>query len=350
MNVDRGSFQDGLVIVSVVLVMALVGLVTGGSLWLTRAELWAAGRARSHLQAAYTAEAGVRHGLALVAPDVDWSALVDRDPAALVAPEAPGPWPIGGGGWVAFPGPPFGYGLDIVAPPAGEPAVGTLVVRSAATAVRGAETVVVATVARDSRSYLPAALVLTDGGLEVDAAAIGTETAPRVELLGEDEAAPLGTPTAPELATVLDQAETWGVALAGEPISGVRRFDVDRFARRSDFDEISVDALAVEQGTRSKPVGLRLRGGSGLQMRGVGVVFVSGDLEVLGDVAWEGVIVVDGRLRIGHGACRVEGLVWSRGVSFAGPCVVAASRAAVDRADGALRLPRLPVLTGLTAG
>lgn len=345
---SRTASQGGLVLVSVVFVLGLVGLATGGTLWLLRAELWTLGRARSQLQAAYTAEAGVRHGLALLAPDVDWIALVERDPVALASAGDPGPWPIGSGGWVAFPGPPFGYALEIVS--AIDPrSSGPVFVRSSATAVRGAVAVTVASVSRDAVPYLPAALVLSGGGLEVEAAATGTAQDPRVELIGAEGAASLGTPGESELAEALERAESAGFLLDGVATSGVRPFDIERFARRSALEEASVDVFEVEHGTPNAPAALRLRGGSVSRLRGVGVVLVSGDLEVVGEVEWRGAIVVGGRLRMGEGPCRVDGIVWSRGVAFAGGCVVVADHSALELADRALRLPRLPVLTGLVS-
>lgn len=343
----KSGREDGLVIVSVVLVLALLGLVTGGSLWLTRAELWAAGRARSVLQATYTAEAGVRHGLALLAPDVDWAAVVDREPAALAFPEEPGPWPIGAGGWVAFPGPPFGYALEVVGPADARDAAAPLVVRSTASAVRGAAAVAVATAARMETPYAPAALVLTGGHLEFEAAALGTERDPRVELLGRDRAAPIGTSSVHGLEAALSSARDAGGRVQGEPTSLVRPFDIGRFARRSGLNPSSLDVLANAVGAPGAPVGLWVRGGTAPVLRGAGVLLVDGDLDVATVVDWDGVLIVDGRLRIGGEPCRVEGMVWSRGVAFAGPCRVVASEEAVADADRALRLPRLAVLTGL---
>lgn len=336
--------QAGLVIVSVVLILALLGLVTGASLWLTRAELWAAGRARSELQATYTAEAGIRHGLAVLGPDVDWAAVVERDPAALASADEPGPWPIGAGGWVAFPGPPFGYGLEVVG--SGDPD-GRLVVRSAATAVRGASAVAMASVARAKEPYLPAALVLDGGRLEIEAAAMGTERDPLVQIWGSDVVASLGVSSVEGLETAIDAASRSGVELRGDPIGRVRGFELERYARRSGLDEIAPAVLSVAQGTRGSPVALRIRGGTVPRLLGAGVLLVDGDLDVEGDVRWYGVVYVDGRLRVGRRDCLVDGMVWSRGVSFAGPCRITAGSEAVREADRALRLPRLPVLTAL---
>ena len=43
----RERSQRGLVLLSLVLILALLGLATGASLWLTRAELWAGLRTRN---------------------------------------------------------------------------------------------------------------------------------------------------------------------------------------------------------------------------------------------------------------------------------------------------------------
>jgi len=342
--------EAGLVLVSLVLVVALLGLATGGSLWLTRAELWAAGRARAELQATYTAEAGLRHGLAVLAPDVDWRALLDLSPAALSAPDAPGPWPIGRGGWVAFPGPPFGYGLEVVEPSDSLADGDRVVVRSAATAVRDAVGVAIGSVSRAVTPYAPAPIVLAGGALEVEASALGTRARPRVEIRARDGSAALGAPSPSEMRAALDAVEAGGVLLDGDVDHAVRMFDLERFARRSGLVERPVTVLAAPLGSSGAAGVLRVRGGVAPALQGTGVVLVAGNLEVAGEVGFEGVLVVDGRLRIGGGPCRLDGLVWARGVAFSGPCRVTFEREAIAEADGALRLPRLPVLTGLDRG
>ncbi len=344
----RSDRQAGLVLVSIVLLLALLGLVTGGSLWVTRADLWAAGRARSELQATYTAEAGVRHGLAVLAPDVDWAAVVERSPAALSSPDEAGPWPIGDGGWVAFPGPPFGYGLGIVGPIDHLDRSGRLVVRSAATAVRGAAAVAIASLARAATPYAPAAVVLAGGSFEVEAAAFGTLANPRVEIFGADGAAALGAASSEGLAAAVAAATAAGARLEGDRSAAVRRFEIGRFGRRSGLDEVAPERLAVPLGAPGSPAAVRVWAGSAPSLRGVGIVLVSGDLDIVGEVGFSGVLVVDGRVQLGGAACRIDGMVWATDVSLAGPCRIAFDRDAVLDADRALRLPRLPVLTALT--
>ncbi len=346
----RGG-QRGLVLISVLLVLALLGLATGASLWLTRAELWAAGRARSELQAAYSAEAGVRHALRVLAPDVDWTALVERLPAALAWPDRPGPWAIAGGGWVAFPGPPFGYEVEVVRPTDPRDRTDRLVLRSTSTAVRDARAIVHASVSRAVEPYAPAALVLAGGELEVEAAGHGTPSAPRIRLRASTPVAALGATSWEGLDRLVEAAERADASIDGERHGDVRGFDVARFARRSGLVENPVETLEHAHGSPGEPVAVLVRGGVAPGLSGVGAVVVAGDLDVRGDVEFVGVVLIDGRLRVGAGSsCRVRGLVWATSVAFAGPCDVVADAPAVRSADRVLRLPRLPRLTGLRDG
>ncbi|MDG2303695.1 MAG: hypothetical protein P8R42_03400 [Candidatus Binatia bacterium] len=340
--------ESGLVLLSLVLLLALLGLVTGASLWFTRAELWAAGRARSELQAAYTAEAGVRHGLALLAPDVDLTALAERSVDALAAPDTPGPWPIAGGGWVAFPGPPFGYGLEVAA--AGD--TRRVVVRSSATAVRDAALVAVASVALAAEPYAPATLVLGGGPLSFEAAALGGSENRLVTIVGShaNRVAAIGTASSVELEAAIESAEVAGAGIEGDGMATVRRFPLSRFALRSGLDEWAPDVLNASVGARGNPVALRIRGGVVPRLLGAGLLYVAGDLDVMGEVDFAGVVFVEGQVRIGGESCRLDGMLWAREVAFSGACRVAFDAAAVADADRALRLPRLPVLTGLAGG
>lgn len=343
--------QRGLVLVSVLLVLALLGLATGASLWLVRAELWAAGRARSELQAAYSAEAGVRHALRVLAPGVDWTALVEGVPAALARPDRPGPWPIAGGGWVAFPGPPFGYEVEVVRPTDPRDRTDRLVVRSTATAVRDARAVVRASVSRAAEPYVPAALVFAGGGLDVEAAGHGTPSAPRIRLRADGPVAALAATSWEGLDRVVEAAERAHARIDGERHGDVRGFDVARFARRSGLVENPVETLEHTQGSPGEPAAVLVRAGVAPGLSGVGAVVVAGDLDVRGDVGFVGVVLVDGRLRVGAGgSCRLQGLVWATSIAFAGPCEVVADVPAVRLADRVLRLPRLPRLTGLRDG
>jgi len=286
----------------------------------------------------------------VLAPDVDWAALVERTPAALSSPASPGPWPIGSGGWVAFPGPPFGYGLEVVAPTDPRSARGRLLVRSTASAVRGVTFVLEASVARAARPYLPAALMLTGGTLGVEAAAMGSPGSPLVTLRGDDRTPALATVDRPRLDAALAAVEAGGVLLEGDANPAARSFEIGRFARRSGLDERAPAVLASAHGARGAPVALRVRGGVAPRLTGVGVVLVTGDLEVDGRVDFSGALLVEGRLRLGGPSCRLSGMVWARDVSLSGPCLLESDRGAVGEADRALRLPRLPVLTALARG
>ena len=330
--------QSGLVLVSVVLVLGLLGLATGGSLWLTRAELWAAGRARSERQARYTAEAGVSHAMAVLAPGTGWSAVRDREPAALSEPDEPGPLPIGAGGWAVFPGPPFGYGVEIVsAEGAG------LVLRSSATAVRGAQHRLDATVVRARRPYAPAALVLSNGPLVLGAEALAS--GPHVVLRGEGGASVMTVDRAARDAVLRELGDS--ARVEGEVSAGLRRFDVARFAEDVGLAIHSVDQVALGLGDEGSPVALRVRGGTVGRLEGTGAFFVDGDLDVRGETNFRGALFVSGRLQLAVAPCRLRGLVWADSVSLSGPCEIVHDAAAIREADGVLPLPRLPVLAAL---
>lgn len=345
--------ERGLVLLSVVLILTLLALATGASLWLTRSELWAAGHARAETQAAYSAEAGVRHALAALAPDVDWSALVNGAPAALADPAQPGPWPIGGPGRVSFPGPPFVYAVERIDEGEAEDVAAapeTVLLRSSATAVRGAKREMVAIAGRASRPYLPAALVLDRGALELEAAALGGPHDPRVVLdarAAGPAASALASASAESLAAALEEASRAGVTLHGGTSSSARSFDVARFAERSGLATAPPDVLAAPLGSTEAPAALLVRSGTAPALEGAGVLLSAGDLEIAGPVAFDGAVVVAGRLRLGDASCRVRGIVWARSVAFRGPCRIELDVASVEAADAVLRLPRLPVLLAL---
>ncbi len=340
--------ERGLVLISVLLVLALLGLATGASLWLARAELWAAGRARSQLQAGYTAEAGVRHALRLLAPDLDWTALVQGLPSALAWPEHPGPWAIAGGGWVAFPGPPFGYEVEVVRPLDSEDLAEPLLLRARATAVRDAEATVIGTVSRAPEPYAPSAVVVAGGRLDFEPAGFAASTGPGVVVRGEASMAALGSTTWEALDRAAEEAERAGARIEGERHGDVRSFDVARFARRTGRIEHPTDVLERGHGSPDAPTALVVRGGVATGLFGVGAVLVSGDLDVQGNVDLTGVLLVEGELRVGAGTeCRLRGLVWATSLIFAGPCEVVGDPDVVRRTDHVLRLPRLPRLTGL---
>jgi len=336
--------QRGLVLLSVVLILALLALATGASLWLTRAELWAAGHARAEVQAAYSAEAGVRHALAVLAPDVDWSALVGGSPAALADPAQPGPWPIGAEGRVTFPGPPFAYAVERIED-AEAAAPETVLLRSSATAVRGARREIIAVVGRASQAYAPAALVVDRGALEIEAAALGSVV---LDARAAGAAAlSLATASPESLAAALEEASRGTVTLHGGTSSAARSFDVARFAERTGLAADDPASLAAALGASEAPAALLVRSGTAPRLEGAGVLLSAGDLEISGPVAFDGAVVVAGTLRLGDASCRVRGLVRARAVRFRGPCRIDLDLTAVGAADAVLRLPRLPVLLAL---
>jgi hypothetical protein len=338
--------ERGAVLVSVLLLLALLGLSTGASLWLTRSELWAAGRARSRMQATYTAEAGIRHALAVLAPAADFALLLERSASALANPSQPGPWPIFGGGAVFFPGPPFGYEIAIVdgRNVAGDAA--RVVLRSTANAVRGAHHAMTAVVGRSVVPYAPAAVVATTGELAASGIAAPLVIDARTPSAGAQAA--LGAGSSELAARMSESAERAGAGLLGRRTRVVKPFDVHEFARRSGIVEDDPESLAGGLGSSEAPALAIVRRGTAPSLVGAGLLVASGDLELAGKIDFAGVIAVAGQVVLGGAEpCQVRGMLWARSVVLRGPCALAFDSLAIERADALLRLPRLPVLLAL---
>ena len=84
---------------------------------------------------------------------------------------------------------------------------------------------------------------------------------------------------------------------------------------------------------------------------GAGLLFVDGWLEVRGSLAFEGVVVVTGGLRVAPGATlAVDGGLWlgvgSPTLTVEGVLVLHHDPAAIAAADAVLPLPRRAVVTG----
>jgi len=335
-----GAAESGIALLASVLVLALLAAVTAATLWIVRSELWVAGSARSYLQARYTAEAGAWHALALVAPGTDFAALV-AGTGGVSDPAAPGPLPLPGGGWVDFPGPPFGYAVTVVAD-----AAERVRLRARATAVRGAQRTVVATVGRAPEPYAPAALVVASGEVGFDGEIAG------IVLDARD---PAGGPQAIVGAATPDAAASarTGLAAAGASLLGgagsvrARAFDVAAFASSTGLVEDSPAVLAATHGTAGAPAAVVVAGGIAPRLVGHGVVFARGPLELEGEVDWRGALYVAGELRIAAGGCAIAGMVWAERVTFASGCTLRFDAAALGDADQAARLPRRPTLLAL---
>jgi hypothetical protein len=339
--------ERGVALVGSILVLALLAAVTGATLWLTRSELWVAGSARAFAQARYTAEAGVWHALAVLAPGTDFAALV-AGTGGVSDPADPGPLPLAGGGFVFFPGPPFGYDVTVAAD-----AAERVRLRSSATAVRGARRVVQATVGREPAPYAPAALVVVSGDVAVAPALEGL--APEAGGIGIDAAQPAGGPQAVVAAGTLDDAERARAALAaaGAALAGpssrarARPFDVAAFALATGLPDEDPSVLAASQGAPGAPAALAVAPGVAPGLAGAGVVLARGALELQGAVDWQGVLFVAGELRLAATPCRITGMVWAERVSFAAGCSLRFGWAEIQEADSAQRLPRRPTLLAL---
>jgi hypothetical protein len=345
------SGQRGLVLVAALVLVALIAAASATSLWLTRSELWAAGNARAWLQARYSAEAGAAHAIALLAPGTDFAALVART-GGLSDPTRPGPLSFGGGGFVAFPGPPFGYSVDPAAaapPPAGGSVLAAerVVLVSTATSVRGAQRTVVATVGRAVDPYAPAALVAADdlvqltgsGALSPAATSIDAAATPSEARAAIGVRSPAGATAAAALGLTL---------LGGAPTALIRPLDLAAYGASSGLAQGSATGQAVALGTDATPLALRFGAGEVANVAGSGIVLVAGSLTIRGDVALRGALFVDGTLTLAGPGCSIEGMVWARAIEIATPCSVRFDATAIASADRALRLPRRAVLLALT--
>lgn len=343
----RLAAERGSTLVASLVILALLSAVMAATLLLTRSELWVAGSARAFQQARYSAEAGVWHALALLAPGTDFGALIAGS-GGVSDPAAPGPLPLPGGGFAAFPGSPFGY--VVTAHAAGFERVR---LRSAATAVRGARRSVDATVGREAQPYAPAPLVVLGGGVEMAPALAGL--APEAGGVGLDARAPAGGSQAIVAAADIDAAELARATLAGAgatlrggvPRGRARAFDLARFAQDAGLAAQVPAVLAATQGGAGAPVALLVTGGAAPRLAGHGVLFASGTLELAGEVAWRGALYVAGELRIVAAACRIDGLVWAESISFVTGCDLRLDPSALAEAEAALRLPRRPTLLAL---
>lgn len=339
--------ERGIALLGSILILALLAAVTASTLWLTRSELWVAGSARAYLQARYAAEAGVWHALAAIAPGTDFAALV-AGTGGLADPGEPGPLPFPGGGFVDFPGPPFGYSVTATVL-----ATERVRLRAVGTSVRGARRTVDATVGRELEPYAPAALVARSGEVTVSPALAGLP--PDAGGVAVDARTPAGGAQAIVAAATADEAEaaraslsSGGATLLGDTAAvRARPFDVAAFAAGARLVAQPPDVLAAEQGGAGAPVALAVAAGTAPRLVGHGVLLATGPLEVVGDVDWSGVLYVAGELRLAATTCHVAGLVWAERVSFATGCALRFDPAAIQEADSALRLPRRPTLLAI---
>jgi hypothetical protein len=342
----RGG-EGGLALLGAVLVLAMLAAVTAATLWLVRSELWVAGSARTLAQARSSAEAGVWHALSLIAPGTDFAALA-AGTGGLADPSQPGPLTAAGGGFVEFPGPPFGYAVTVQTLDAER-----VRLRSTATSVRGARRIVDATIGRDGDPYTPAALVVTSGSITIAPGLSGL--APAAGGILVDASAPSGGAQAVIAAASADGATAAWSSLTASAATLVgatararaRRFDVAAFAAAAGLPEIHAEDLTAPRGTASGPVALRVAAGTAPMLQGYGVAFVTGDLDVDGVLDWRGALYVAGRLHVRGSSCRVDGMLWASALQLTTGCALRFDRSALATADAALRLPRRPTLLAL---
>jgi hypothetical protein len=337
-----------MVLVSCLLVLTALAAISAASLWLTRSELWARGNERAALQARYSAEAGLFHAIAVIAPGWDFEAL-RAGRGGLSDPERPGPLPFAGGGWVAFPGPPFGYAVRLVAATPAADGSPRIRLESLATAVREARRAVRGFVGRAREGYAPAALVVASGELSFAGHAVGAPTDPGVVVDartgGSRRPAALGAASTSALDLAHRAGRGASAALLGTRSSAVvRGLDLDALLDASGLLSQPAEALELGVGESSSPAALRVAPGDAASLVGPGVLLADGDLTIAGETRFAGVLLVRGRLRLVGAPCRVDGMVWAQSVDFGARCEIVFDARAIDAADRVFRLPRLPVL------
>jgi hypothetical protein len=345
------SRARGAVLATCLVLLAALGLAAAASLWLTRSELAARGDARAARQARYGAEAGVLHALAVIAPGADFDALV-AGAGGLADPSRPGPLPFAGGGWVEFPGPPFGYAVAVAAESPASDGSSRVRLDSLATAVRGARRKVRAIVGRATSAYAPAALVVTTGALSFAGHAVGSPSEPGTIVDARDggsrRPAALAAASADGLARALGASRAASAALVGPLATAhARAFDVRAFCASSGLSPVPPDAVVAGVGAPGAPVAMRVAPGVAESLVGEASLLVEGDLTVRGETRFAGVLLVSGRLRLEGTPCRVRGMVWTGSLDLATRCEIVFDGGAIDRADAVLPLPRLPVLLSL---
>jgi hypothetical protein len=354
--------ERGAALVAVVVVLVLIAGATAATLWLTASDLWAAGRARSAAQARYTAEAAVYHALRLLAPGGSFAAVV-AGRGGLIDAADPGPLPLFGGGWVSFPGPPFGYAVTVgrLADAGAGGATGRferVLLFAGSTAPRGARHAMTATVGRAREPYAPAALVVTDGEVELFGDAVadtGPQESAAVVIDGGPSVEGLPAALAARAAESIERAlqaitHAGGVVLGATTSALLRPVDLASYARETGLAARAPAGLESPLGTYGQPRAAWLGPGAAPGLTGYGAVVADGDLEIRGPIDFRGVVLVAGTLAIEAEPCVVRGMVWARALRLGSRCTIRYDDAAVVAADGVLRLPREAVLLALSDG
>ncbi|MBU6282601.1 hypothetical protein KGQ64_10205 [bacterium] len=335
---DRGG-----ALVAAIVVLALLLATTGATLAMTRSHLWAAGRARAAWQARASAEAGARHAAATLAPGTSFQPVV-AGTGGLARPGAAGPLP-GADGWTWFPGPPWGYGVTPSLLAGGSVAGELLVLDVEATGPRGTRRHLRATVGRARNPWVPAVLVVASGeaSLAADATLVVDATADAAR-----GTAALAADSRESAASLLAQVRSAKSTLRGATESAVcDPVDVAAWAAASGVPPAGPASVAVDLAGSSVPLARVVAGGSMPSLEGRGVVASTGDLRILGRVAFAGALLVAGELRLDSTDCAIAGIATARSLRAAG-CSLRADPAAIAAADATARLPREAVLQGLS--
>ena len=341
----RRAKSSGSALVAVIVILALLLASTGATLVSVRSHLWAAGRARAVWQARASAEAGAWHALSLVGPGTSFAEVV-AGTGGLARPSLAGPLPAAGG-WSWFPGPPFGYAAVPVALPASASGAERMAIDVEATAVRSARRRLRATIGRATLPYLPAVLVLVDGGFGIEP---GARLSVDARLTSGSAPAALAAADRSSSEALLARLLAAGAVVRGDRTTAVADpVDVAAWLRAGSPAPVDAASLGAAFGATAPPAARVTTGGIAGALAGRGVVVSSGDLEIRGRVDFAGVILVAGELRLSSPDCAIAGMVWARSLRTAG-CALRADGAAVTSADALLHLPREAILLGLGEG
>ena len=318
--------ERGVVLISALLLLVLLASATGATLWLVRADLRAVGVRRAAVQARYTAEAALQAAAASLPPST----------RSIAEEESFAGLPLGD--FTTFPGPPFGYTLRRAVGASGDGGIPLLRVEVDALAVGAAQRSLRGTIVRRSEPWAPAALLVSEGTVTLEGAALSIVDPPNILFRGDQHRPALaaGNPaTERRLFALLHDSRvaTW----PRRPVAFARPIEIGVFAAAS--------GLELERGPEFSrgdrlPAARLLGGGRLASLDGRGLVISLGDLQLDDGANFDGVLLVSGRLSFSGTPCQVRGFVQAFDVRFENPCAIDFDAGAVREADALVPLPR----------